>query len=206
MNILFGGIFFLSTLVLLFTFPSVLLPTLLDGATFSATVCVSLLASYAVWLGIMQLWKDSGVTRGVSKLLRPIAKKLFRTDDKETLDSACMNLSVNLLGISGVATAYGIQTAKLLNEQEEAEYSSAVFFVLNATSIQLIPTSIITMRTSLHSLAPADILLPTLITTAFSTLLGLLLCKVFIKPKHAKTAKKRTPATPYLTKSKGAGI
>ena len=203
---LFGGIFFLSTLVLLFTSPDSLLPTLLDGATFSATVCVSLLASYAVWLGIMQVWKDSGITRGVSKLLRPIARKLFRTDDKETLDSACMNLSVNLLGISGVATAYGIKTAQLLNEQADAEYPSAVFFILNATSIQLIPTSIITMRTSLHSLAPADILLPTLITTVFSTVLGLLLCKIFIKPKHAKTEKRRVSATPYLQKRKGAGI
>jgi spore maturation protein A len=74
-----------------------------------------------------------------------------------------------------------------------------MFFILNATSIQLIPTSIISVRMALGSVAPADVALPTLIATVFSTLLGAVLCRIFIPPKKAKK-------TAFMLKKKGAGI
>ena len=93
-----------------------------------------------------------------------------------------MNLSVNFLGISGAATPYGIKAAALLNEKENAEYNSALFFILNATSIQFLPTSMIAVRASMHSVAAANIVLPTLLSSAFSTLLGVTLVRIFIPP------------------------
>lgn len=203
MNALFGIIFLIANVFLLFLNPENFLSTLIDGASFAATVCVSLVATYSVWLGLIQVWKDSGVSRAVSKLLRPLAKKLFRTQDEETLDNVCMNLSVNLLGISGAATPYGIRSAQLLAKSEESEYASAMFFILNATSIQLIPTSIIAMRTSMGSAAPADILLPTLLTTAFSTLLGALLCRLLIPLKKKKSVLAQSRGYGYLQKTRG---
>ena len=175
MNALFGIIFFFSALILLFLAPDAFLTTLLDGAGKSATLCISLLSTYAVWLGLMNVWEQSGVSRKISRFLRPIARKLFKTEDEKTLDCLCMNMSVNLLGISGAATPYGISAAQRLDKADNAEYSSAVLLVLNATSLQLIPTSIIGIRTALGSAAPADIVLPTILSTVFSTALGLLL-------------------------------
>ena len=206
MNIIFTLVFLISAFVLLLLDPENFLAALLDGASKSATLCVSLLASYAVWLGLMKVWEDSGVSRGVSKILKPVAKRLFKTDDTQTLDAVCMNLSVNLLGISGAATPYGIRAANLLDKTENAEYASAMFFVLNATSIQLIPTSIIGIRLSLQSVSPADIVLPTLITTVFSTLLGAVLCRLFIPPKTKKRAQNVTEKKAWNLKRKGAGI
>ena len=58
-----------------------------------------------------------------------------------------------------------------------------MFFVINATSIQLIPASIISLRTSLGSANPSDILLPTILATLLSTVVGVLLMKVFRKRK-----------------------
>lgn len=199
MNLVFAVIFILSALLLLVLDPSAFLPALLDGATKSGTLCLSLLATYAVWLGLMRVWEDSGVSKKVSALLRPLAKKAFHTDDSETLDAVCMNLSVNLIGISGAATPYGIKAAKLLDKTENAEYASALFFVLNATSLQLIPTSIIGVRVALNSTAPAIIVIPTLLTTLFSTLLGVLLTRLFLHPK-------RVHAPDIYKKTKGAGI
>ena len=175
MNALFGIIFFFSALILLFLAPDAFLTTLLDGAGKSATLCISLLSTYAVWLGLMNVWEQSGVSRKISRFLRPIARKLFKTEDEKTLDCLCMNMSVNLLGISGAATPYGISAAQRLDKADNAEYSSAVLLVLNATSLQLIPTSIIGIRTALGSAAPADIVLPTILSTVFSTALGLVL-------------------------------
>ena len=183
MNILFSVIFLLSTLILLFISPDTFLSSLLDGASKSGTICLSLLATYSVWLGLMKVWEDSGVSRGISKLLKPIVKRLFKTDDNQTIDALSMNLSVNLLGISGAGTPYGILSAKLLDKSPHAEYSSAMLFVLNATSIQLIPTSIIGVRVAMQSVSPMDVVVPTLVTTLFSTLLAVALTRALIPPK-----------------------
>ncbi len=190
MNILFTCIFLLSTTLLLFIAPENFLAALLDGAARSGTICVSLLATYSVWLGLMKVWEDSGVSRGVSKILKPVAKKLFKTEDETTLDALSMNLSVNLLGISGAATPYGIRAANLLDQAPHAEYSSAMLFVLNATSIQLIPTSIIGVRVAMQSGAPMDIVIPTLLTSVFSTALGIFLTRLLIPPKSKTHAHK----------------
>ena len=190
MNALFAIVFLISTCLLLVISPDGFLAALLDGASKSAALCLSLIATYSVWLGLMKVWEKSGVTRGVSRMLKPLSKRLFKTDDPKTLDAVCMNLSVNLLGISGAATPYGIQAANLLDKTDEAEYASAMLFVLNATSIQLIPTSIIGIRVALNSASPLDILIPTLITTVFSTLLGVVLTRLLIPPKSAKRRKR----------------
>lgn len=189
MNILFSGLLLLCSAIILIRAPENFLVAMLDGGSRAATLCVSLIATYALWMGLIKVWEDSGITRGVSKLLRPLAKKLFRTEDREALDAVCMNLSVNLLGVSGAATPYGVKAAQLLDKSDNAEYSSAMFFVLNATSLQLLPTSLIAVRVSMHSLSPADIVLPTLFTTLFSTLLGGFLTWLFLRPKKQKLAR-----------------
>lgn len=207
MNILFVILFFVCAFLLFVRSPNAFLPALLEGASNSAVLCFSLIATYAVWLGLMKIWEDCGVARALSKLVKPVAKRLFKTENEEALQAVCMNLSVNLLGISGAATPYGIKAAKLLDKTENAEYASAVFFVLNATSLQLLPTSIIGVRTALGSAAPTDIVFPTILVTLFSTLVGVLLIKLFVpykKPVNSTlfstNERRKTQAT------QGAGI
>ena len=185
MNILFAIIFILSNAVLLCLAPDAFLSTLLDATSKSATLCISLIATYSVWLGLMRVWEDSGVSRQISRLLKPLAKRLFVTSDLQTLDAICMNMSVNMLGISGAGTPYGVKSATLLDKTPSAERDSCMLFVLNATSLQLIPTSMIGLRTALGSVNPSAVILPTLITTFFSTLLGILLVKLLV-PKVEK--------------------
>ena len=203
MNILFSVLFILSNLLLLCLSPKDFLPALLDGTSKSATLCISLIATYSVWLGLMEVWKKSGVTRKVSRLVKPLSKRLFKTDNDEILDAVCMNLSVNMLGVSGAGTPYGITACKLLDKTENAEYSSALFFVLNATSLQIIPTSVVGIRTALGSVSPADIILPTFLSSVLSTLLGFLLVKAFISQKNKRQIR---GFTLKKAKTKGAGI
>ena len=121
MNTLFTLVFLACAFLLLCTSPDTFLAALLEGAGKGATVCLSLVATYSVWLGLMRVWEDSGLARGISKLLKPLSKRLFKTEDEEALQAISMNLSVNLLGISGAATPYGIQAANLLDKTENAE-------------------------------------------------------------------------------------
>ncbi|MBQ7948686.1 MAG: nucleoside recognition protein [Clostridia bacterium] len=206
MNLLFVTVFLISTFLLLCTSPETFLSALLDGAGKGATVSVSLIATYSVWLGLMRVWEDSGVARGISRLTKPVARKLFKTDDEETLQALSMNMSVNLLGISGAATPYGIKAAQLLDKTENAEYSSAMLFVLNATSLQVIPTSIIAVRVAMQSAAPNDIVIPTFLATLFSTFLAVTLTRIFIPPKKSAIEGERDFFhTPKTVKTREAG-
>ena len=189
MNALFFAVFTICTLSLLLFSPEKFLPAMLDGAGKAATLCVSLIATYSVWMGLMRLWEDSGVARGVSRLIKPVAKRLLKTDDEAALSAVSMNVSVNLLGISGAATPYGIKAAQLLDKTDNAEYASAMFFVLNATSLQILPSSLVAVRVAMHSVNPTDIILPTLITTVFSTVLGVLLTMFAYRKKSAVQTK-----------------
>lgn len=184
----------MGCLLLLCTDPTAFLSALLSGASKSATLCLALLSTYAVWMGLMQVWADCGLSRALSKRLYPLAGRVFKTTDEPTLNAVCMNLAVNLLGISGAATPYGIQAAALLDKTEHAEYASALFFILNATSLQLFPTSIVAVRTSLQSATPTDVVLPILLSSLFCTLLGVLLLHIFLPPKRKNI------------KTKGAGM
>ena len=197
MNILFAIIFILCAIVLLCLSPDAFFSTLLDGASKAATTCLALLASYAVWMGLIRVWEDCGIAQKVAKLVKPAARKLLKTEDGEALNAVSMNLSVNLLGISGAATPYGVKAANLLDRTENAEYASAMFFVLNATSLQILPASMVAVRTSFGSANPTDIILPTILTTVFSTLLGVTLTALFLHPR------KSTCFTPQKRKIKG---
>lgn len=198
----------LSALLLLFADPNTFLSSALQGASKGATLCLALLSSYALWLGLIAVWEQSGVTEKISALLKPIAKKLFKTKDEDALTAVCMNLSVNMLGMGGAATPYGIQASKLLDKTPQAEYASSMLFVMNATSVQLIPTAIIGVRASLGSTAPADIILPSLLTSGFSTALGMLLVWLFFYIKaHTRVFSPSFKLKNHgaLQKTKGAG-
>ncbi len=205
MNIIFTCIFLFCTFLLLCTSPENFLVAMLEGASKSATLCISLLATYAVWMGLMKVWEDSGVARGISRLLRPVTRKLLKTEDEKAIESACMSFSVNMLGVSGAATPYGVKTAQLLDKTDNAEYSSAMFFVLNATSLQILPSSLVAVRVSLGSANPADIIIPTLLVSIFSTILAALLVRVFIPHNGVKSAQSGGYKSNKKVKTAGAG-
>lgn len=179
MNVIFSYLFILSCLALLFKSPELFLSTALSGASKAASLCLALLSSYALWLGLVAVWEKCGINEKIAKVSKPFLRKLFKTKDEPALTAIGMNLSVNLLGIGGAATPYGIQAAKLLDKTDNAEYSSAMLFVINATSVQLFPSAIVGVRASLGSLSPSDIILPSLLATVFSTVLGVLLTKAY---------------------------
>lgn len=195
MNSLFSAVFILSTILLLIHSPEKFLSTMLEGGAKAATLCAALVGTYSVWMGIMRVWEDCGLSKSVSKLLTPLSKRLFKTTDEQTLTAITMNLSVNMLGISGAATPYGIQAAKRLDKTEHAEFSSAMFFVLNATSLQIFPSSMIAVRVACGSANPTDIIIPTILTTLFSTLLGGILTYIFLRPKRQKIRKMQGAGT-----------
>ena len=186
MNAVFTLVFLASAGLCLALNPDEFLSALVSGGQKAVTVSVSLIAVYCVWLAFFNVMKESGLQEKFTRLLYPISKRLFRSDDKEALYFATSNLSANFLGLPGAPTPLGIKAVEKFY-QNQNRYAADMLFVLNATSLQLIPTTVIALRASLGSAAPADILLPTLIATACSTLLGALLVMLTSKRRKRKT-------------------
>lgn len=165
-----------SFCILLISGPSQTLDAMLDASTSALTLSIELCAVYAVWLGILELLDKSGLGDKLAKLLRPIIKKLFKIDNSETTKAIALNMSANMLGLGNAATPMGIKAMKLLDDGSGlASPGMIMLIVINATSIQLLPTTIIGLRAKAGSVNPSDIILPTLISTIVTTGIGIVL-------------------------------
>lgn len=180
MNFVFAFSFIISVSILLFINPNGVLSAMLSGGQKAFDLTLKLAVIYAVWLGVFEIMEKSGLSNLIAKKLKPLNKLLFGKTSDTSSSYMSLNIAANMLGISGATTPMGIKAVNQL-EKENNTYAITVFFVINATSIQLIPTSVMSLRTSLGSLNPSDIILPTILATAISTLIGLILVKIFVK-------------------------
>lgn len=194
MNLIFTVIFVLSAAVMLVNAPSDFLPAMLDGGLNAAKTCLTLLCIYVVWMGLSAVAEDARLTQRAAKLLSKPCGKLFKTTSPAALENITMNISCNLLGIGGAATPYGVKAVDAL-EGDGNEYAQNLLFIINATSIQLIPTTVIALRAAAGSLAPHDIAVPSLIATAVSTFVGAAAYIVINKFRFKAAARRRKCST-----------
>ena len=171
MNVIFTTIFIVSIAIIALTSPDKFLSSLLGGAENSVKMAVTLFCIYAVWMGLSNLAEKSNLSKGIARLLNPISKRVFKTDDERASGYLAMNISCNLLGLGGAATPYAVKAINQL-EKEKNGFAQKLLFVINATSIQILPTTVIALRASALSVSPSDVFLPSLICTAVSTIAG----------------------------------
>ena len=183
MNIIFGIILTLSTFLLLFINPDLVLSAMLSGGEKALELSLKMVVIYAVWLGVFQLMENSGLSNKLAKLFKPVNRFLFGKLPEKANDFMSLNISANLLGMSGATTPMGIKSIQELEKHPNTQYAITMFFVINATSVQLIPSSVMALRTSLGSVSPADIILPTILATLLSSIIGIMLVKVFVRRK-----------------------
>ena len=168
-----------SICFLLWSNPSSVLNSMIDSSGEAFSLCIELCAVYAVWLGVLELVEASGLSEKLAKLLHPLIKKLFKIDDKETEKMIALNMSANILGLGNAATPMGINAIKRLDDGSGVATNAMIMLiVLNATSLQLLPSSVIGLRSSAGSTSPSDIILPTIIATFCTCLLGICLVKL----------------------------
>lgn len=179
MNIAFLIITAISLVLMTIRAPESAFTTMIDGVTHAIELSFKLCAIYAVWLSVLKMVEATALDKKLSKLLRPVVRKIFKNEKDEAYDWICINLAANMFGMGGAATPAGIKAIRAMSDgSEKATDNMIMLLVINATSIQLIPATVIAMRASAHSQSPSDIILPTLISSGIATLLGALMCKV----------------------------
>ena len=169
-----------SICFLLWSNPSSVLGSMIDASSSALSLAIELCAVYAVWMGILELVDASGLGDKLAKLLRPLIKSLYKLEDPETEKMIALNMSANMLGLGNAATPMGISAMKRLDDGKGVATPAIIMLiVLNATSIQLLPSTVIGLRSSAGSVNPGDIILPTLLATLCTFSLGIILVKLF---------------------------
>lgn len=184
MNIAFTLISILSLVTLLILSPEKAFPTMIDGVSGAIQLTIKLTAVYAVWMSVLKMAEKSGLDKKLSKGLRPIVKRIFKEEKEDAYDHISVNLASNMLGMGGAATPAGIRAMEVM--QDGSEYATdnmIMLLIINATSIQLIPATVVALRATSGSANAGDIILPTLISSSVATISGMILSKVFASKK-----------------------
>jgi spore maturation protein A len=156
-----------------------LIPAALTGAGDAISLTLRLLAGYLFFCGMIEIVNALNIPARISRALSPLLRFLFPSIQKqETKDAIVMNFSANILGLGNAATPMGILAMERM-EAERAQNNGVLaamymFLIINATSLQLIPTTVISMRMAAGSASPTAVLFPTILCTVVSTVAGVL--------------------------------
>ena len=175
MNIVWTVVTVLSLAALTITNPQGVLTVCLDSSAQALTTALGLCGVYCLWLGIFEIADKCKLVEGLSRCFDRLNKWLYGNVEKVASDYISLNLASNLLGVGNAATPSAISAIQVMEKDETLSRSGAMLFVINATSVQLIPTTVIGLRASLGSASPADILLPNLLSTIITSVVGVAL-------------------------------
>ena len=166
---------------------------LLSAGGEAVELCVALAGAYAFFGGLLGVLRTTGAVDALSRLLRKPLKSLLRfaPGEEEALGDLSVNLAANMLGMGGAATPAGIAAMRAMaraSGTERASDAMILFLVINTTSVQLLPASMIALRAQAGAANPADIVPATLAATTVATIAGVLACKAFAARERGRGA------------------
>lgn len=145
-------------------------------------ISIGLTGILALWMGILNIGEKGGVVNTLSRGVAPFFKRIFPEIPQHhpVFGTMFMNISSNMLGLDNAATPIGLKAMKELQElnpdKQKASNAMIMFIVLGASGLTIIPTTIMAYRAQMGAANPADVFLPLMMATYFSTLAGLLAC------------------------------
>lgn len=183
LNVIWGGMVLIGIIVgILSRNVELVSNAALDSAGEAVQLCITMLGIMSVWTGLMEIAKESGMIRGLTKKSIRFLRFLFPgvPKDHEAMELIALNMVSNFLGLGWAATPAGLKAMKLLaqinphKEKRKASADMCTFLIINVSSLQLIPVSIIAYRSQYGAVNPAQILVPAILATTASTLAGVI--------------------------------
>lgn len=194
MNKVWLSILTLSIIALLFMDPGGVLLGLTNASNKAVKLSLELCAIYAVWIGIFSILEQTGISKWFSKILSPFVNLIFgkKNLSEKSRTYISMSMSANMLGMGGAATPLGIKAMESLQEINENKDTVSepmtMLIIISSTVLQFLPTSIIGLMSSSGSKNPTAIILPSILTSLCSSIVGIILVKLwhFISSKRKK--------------------
>jgi len=170
-----------------------------ESAGKAIELSIALLGIMCLWTGLMAIAEKSGGIRIISRLFRPLLRVLFPGIPKNhpAMGAIVMNLSANFLGLGNAATPLGLKAMnelqKLNPDKSRATDAMCMFLVLNTAAVQLIPSTVIAIRTNAGSANPAEIITAVWIASICATLAGIAAVRIFsgaggLRKKHGRSS------------------
>ncbi len=159
----------------------------MNSAKDAVTISISLIGIMALWLGFMNLAEKSGLISFISKLIKPVTKRLFPQvpPDNPAIGNIALNFSANALGVTNAATPIGIKAMEDLQglnpKKTVATNAMCTFLAINTAGFQLIPASAIAVLIAAGAKNPTVIIAPTLVTTLIALCTAIFVVKVLEK-------------------------
>lgn len=191
MNIIWSIVMIAGIGILLFVSPSTITSDLISASEKSVKLCISLLAIYAFWLGIMKILQKTGLSNKLSKgLSKPIDWLFGKGINQETKMQIALNLSSNILGLGNIATPSAIKAMQGLDDGTgKINNAMTMLVVLNCISLQIFPTTIMGLRASAGSINPSSVLLPTILTSLITGIVTIFGLKLIFKTRRKRYGK-----------------
>ena len=159
------------------------LGSMLEGCSQAIEITLRMAGGYILFSGMMKMAQGAGISAALEKGMRPALRRLM-PHMGSAAEAVCVNLSMNLLGMGNAATPRGIDAVRRLDAEcardPKARQDLYLFLILNATGVQLLPSTVITLRAAAGSADPGAIVLPTFLCTGISALAGVvcaLICR-----------------------------
>ena len=191
LNYIWGGMILVSLIVSLFTGKiEETAAAAVGGATQAVELCISLLGIICLWTGLAKIGERAGLINIFARILKAPINFLFPRlkDNPKARGSIIMNIVANLFGMGNAATPLGLNAMNDLNiinkKRSTASDEMCMFVVLNTASIQLIPTTLISLRQAYGSSAPGEIIVPVWISSICALAVGITLAKFLERRKR----------------------
>lgn len=154
-----------------------------DGAQKAVETALALIGGMCFWSGLMRIAERAGVIAVLSRWLRPVIVRLFPEygNDRHVAEKITLNIAANLFGMGNAATPAGLQAMDAMQEKRGGAFPTngmIRFVVMNTAALQIIPSSVVMLRSTYGSLNPYDIMPHIWFVSFGSLLVSLLMCRV----------------------------
>ncbi len=188
MNFIWGGMIVVSIITAFFTGRvDETLNAVFEGASSAVSTLFSFAGVMCFWTGIMKVAEKSGVSDFICKIISPLVNFLFKGCSEKAKRFISMNMTANFLGMGNAATPMGMLAAEELDKENTnpttASYDLSMLVVLNTTSFQLVPATIISLRAAAGSLDPVSVIVPVWIVSAFAVMVAVMSVKLMFRHK-----------------------
>ena len=158
-----------------------------NSAESAISVTITLLGMMCLWSGIMKIASNVSLIEKLCKIINPIINFLFPElkKNEKIKKEISMNIIANFLGLGNAATPLGLKAIKSMQKENKNKdclsNSMMMFILINTASIQLIPTTVFAIRSSLKSENPTNILIPVWCSTLSAAVAGIICVKLIMK-------------------------
>lgn len=163
--------------------------SIFESTASAVSLSITFLGTICLWTGIMKIAQRTTFVTKLTTFLKPLINFLFPEikNNEKAKEEISMNMIANILGLGNAATPLGLKAMKTMqkenNKKDTISNSMAMFIVINTASLQLIPTTVIAIRSSLGSSDPTKIIFPVWGATIAAAIAGVMATKLFIKMK-----------------------